>query len=130
MQTTYEIALNEFREASAIVRRAFGAVSEARELQIIADSQHKAASIALGEAQARMDAADKALAAAREAPAAKLEPATILPLEAAKPVHVFASFRDPLDDALDAIGIANEKARQAAANGTVIDAQADGIGIG
>jgi DNA-directed RNA polymerase subunit K/omega len=117
MQTTYEIALNEFREASAIVRRAFGAVSEARELQIIADSQHKAASIALGEAQARMDAADKGLAAAREVPAAKPDP-------------VFASFRDPMDEALEAIGIANEKARQAAANGAVIDAQADGIGIG
>jgi DNA-directed RNA polymerase subunit K/omega len=118
MQTTYEIALNEFREASAIVRRAFGAVSEARELQIIADSQHKAASIALGEAQARMDAADKALTYAREAPkpAPTHTTAEVDDVTKAKPAPVFASFRD-----VDAPPVPN---------GAVIDAQADGIGIG
>ena len=121
MQTTYEIALNEFREASAIVRCAFGAVSEARELQIIADSQHKAASIALGEAQARMDAADKALSAAREAP----KPAPT-------PDPVFASFHDPKPGQVTA----EHQAKAAGPfadikpNGAVIDAQADGIGIG
>lgn len=79
MSTTYETALNEFRDASAEVRRFFGAVSEARELQIIADSQHKQASNALADAQARLDRADKALSAAR-----------------AQPEPVFASFRDPM----------------------------------
>ena len=68
MQTTYELALNEFRDASANVRRQFGAVAEARELQIIADSQHKAASNGLADAQDRLDRADRALTAAREVP--------------------------------------------------------------
>lgn len=68
MQTTYELALNEFRDASANVRLCFGQVAEARELQIIADSKHKLASNALADAQARLDRADAALAAAREAP--------------------------------------------------------------
>lgn len=137
MQTTYQAALDEFRDASAAVRQAFGKVSEARELQIIADSQHKAASIALGEAQARMDAADKGLAAAREVPA----------VEAAKPAPVFASFHDPKPaPALASEGYKphdpecavyrGENASEcncglhAKPNGAVIDAQADGIGIG
>lgn len=68
MQTNYELALNEFRDASAHVRLCFAQVAEARELQIIADSKHKLASIGLAEAQARLDRADKALSAAREAP--------------------------------------------------------------
>ena len=66
MQTSYELALNEFRDASAAVRRAFGAVAEARELQIIADSQHKTASNVLLEAQARLDRADADLQRSRE----------------------------------------------------------------
>lgn len=67
MQTAYQIALDEFREASAAVRRAFGAVSEARELQILANSQHATASTALLDAQARLEKADSALMRAREA---------------------------------------------------------------
>lgn len=65
MQTTYELALNEFRDASAAVRRAFGAVAEARELQIIADSQHRRACNEHAEAVRRLEAADAALMEAR-----------------------------------------------------------------
>lgn len=85
MTNTYEAALNEFRDASAAVRRCFGAVAQARELQIVADSQHKTTSNALAEAQARLDRADKALAASREAPD-QAEIATVAP--------VFAAFRE------------------------------------
>jgi hypothetical protein len=66
--TTYELALNEFRDASAAVRRAFGAVAEARELQIIADSQHRRACNEHAEAVRRLDAADAGLMEARQAP--------------------------------------------------------------
>jgi hypothetical protein len=66
MQTnTYELALNEFRDASAAVRRAFGAVAEARELQIIADSQHRQACNDHAEAVRRLETADRALMDAR-----------------------------------------------------------------
>lgn len=74
MQTTYELALNEFRDASAAVRRAFGAVAEARELQIIADSQHRRACNEHAEAVRRLEAADAALMEAREAPKAEPGP--------------------------------------------------------
>jgi hypothetical protein len=76
MQTTYELALNEFRDASAAVRRAFGAVAEARELQIIADSQHRRACNEHAEAVRRLEAADAALMEARSpnAPTAPPEP--------------------------------------------------------
>lgn len=76
MQTSYELALNEFRDASAAVRRAFGAVAEARELQIIADSQHRRACNEHAEAVRRLEAADAALMEARSpnAPTAPPEP--------------------------------------------------------
>jgi len=70
MTTDYETALNEFRDASAAVRLAFGAITQARELQIIADSQHNAAHVAHAQAVARLDAADNALRVSREARAA------------------------------------------------------------
>ena len=73
MQTSYELALNEFRDASAAVRRAFGAVAEARELQIIADSQHRRACNEHAEAVRRLEAADAALMEARS-PAAPTAP--------------------------------------------------------
>ena len=69
MPTTYELALTEFRDASAAVRLAFGKIAEARELQIIADSQHRRASNEHAEAVRRLEAADGALMAARETPA-------------------------------------------------------------
>lgn len=66
--TTYELALNEFRDASAAVRLAFGQVCDARELQIIADSQHKTASLGHAKAMSRLELAEAALMRAREAP--------------------------------------------------------------
>ena len=74
MQTTYELALNEFRDASAAVRRAFGAVAEARELQIIADSQHRRACNEHAEAVRRLETADAALMEARQAPTPTASP--------------------------------------------------------
>jgi hypothetical protein len=60
-KTAYEIALNEFRDASADVRLAFGAVAETREKQILANRAHTGASEWHARAVARLDAADKAL---------------------------------------------------------------------
>jgi len=69
MPTKYELALNEFRDASAEVRRSFNMLSEAREAQILANRGHGAASELYAKATARLDAADQALQAVRpEAP--------------------------------------------------------------
>lgn len=106
MQTNYELALNEFRDASANVRLCFGQVAEARELQIIADSKHKIASSALADAQARLDRADKALAEAREAPPQVMPRVTQIKID----------------------GLAEPPWNGAAP--TTIDAQGAGIGIG
>jgi hypothetical protein len=68
--TNHEACLNEFRDASAAVRLAFAALSEAREVQIIANRAHADCNQAYVEAQARLDAADAALLAVRaDAPA-------------------------------------------------------------
>ena len=69
--TNHSACLNEFRDASAAVRMTFAALSEAREVQIIANRTHADANEAYISAQARLDAADAALIAVRaEAPAA------------------------------------------------------------
>jgi hypothetical protein len=69
--TNHSACLNEFRDASAAVRLTFAALSEAREVQIIANRTHADANEAYIAAQARLDAADAALIAVRaEAPAA------------------------------------------------------------
>lgn len=114
MQTTYETALNEFRDASAAVRRAFGAVAEARELQIIADSQHRHASNAHADAVSRLERADAALTQARAAPA---DPLAIIHNEPEKftPPRVTQAEIDALGGPLT--------------NGS-IDAQEAGLGIG
>jgi hypothetical protein len=61
MPTPYEQALNEFKDASAAVRLAFGAHSEARAAQIIANRNHASASDAYLAAQDRLSRADDAL---------------------------------------------------------------------
>lgn len=99
MQTDYQAAIEEFREASADVRRAFGAVAEARERQIIANSQHAAASNALVEAQARLERADAALMQAREAqsspqPSARVTQADIDAIEPERPIITAADVAD------------------------------------
>jgi hypothetical protein len=63
--TNHEACLNEFRDASAAVRLAFAALSEAREVQIIANRAHADCNQAYVEAQSRLDAADAALLSAR-----------------------------------------------------------------
>lgn len=115
MQTTYETALNEFRDASAAVRRAFGAVAEARELQIIADSQHKHASNAHADAVSRLERADAALTQARAAPAGEVYDAT-----GEKPATAAPRVTQAEIDALEPGPLTNGS----------IDAQAAGIGIG
>lgn len=112
MQTTYELALNEFRDASAAVRRAFGSVTAAREAQIIADAQHKTASNELADAQSRLDRADKALAAARERQGVQQAPEAVAP---ALTPRVTQADIDALDPPTP--------------NGS-IDAQAAGLAIG
>ena len=68
--TNHSQCLNEFRDASAAVRLAFAALSEAREIQIIANRTHADAGREYAAAQTRLEAADAALQAARaEAPA-------------------------------------------------------------
>jgi len=66
--TNHEQSLNEFRDASAQVRLTFAALSDAREVQIIANRAHMAANEAYKAAQARLEAADVALQAARAEP--------------------------------------------------------------
>jgi outer membrane protein TolC len=61
-------AVAEFREASAAVRRAFGARDDARVDQILADTRMSQATVNLSDAQARLLAADIALQAARAEP--------------------------------------------------------------
>jgi outer membrane protein TolC len=61
-------AVAEFREASAAVRRAFGARDDARVDQILADTRMASATVNLSDAQARLLAADVALQAARAEP--------------------------------------------------------------
>jgi hypothetical protein len=61
-------AIMEFREASAAVRRAFGARDDARVDQILADTRMSQATVNLSDAQARLLAADIALQAARAEP--------------------------------------------------------------
>jgi len=61
-------AIMEFREASAAVRRAFGARDDARVDQILADTRMGQATVNLSDAQARLHAADIALQAARAEP--------------------------------------------------------------
>jgi len=63
-------AIMEFREASAAVRRAFGARDDARVDQILADTRMGQATVNLSDAQARLHAADIALQAARAEPPA------------------------------------------------------------
>ena len=61
-------AVLEFREASAALRRAFGARDDARVDQILADTRMASATVNLSDAQARLHAADIALQAARAEP--------------------------------------------------------------
>jgi len=61
-------AILEFREASAAVRRAYGARDDARVDQILADTRVALATVNLSDAQARLLAADVALQAARAEP--------------------------------------------------------------
>ncbi len=63
-------AVLEFREASAAVRRAFGARDDARVDQILADTRMASATVNLSDAQARLHAADMALQSARAEPPA------------------------------------------------------------
>ena len=61
-------AIAEFREASAALRRAYGARDDARVDQILADTRMGQATVNLSDAQARLHAADIALQAARAEP--------------------------------------------------------------
>ena len=61
-------AIAEFREASAALRRAYGARDDARVDQILADTRMGLAAVNLSDAQARLHAADIALQAARAEP--------------------------------------------------------------
>lgn len=101
--TNHEACLNEFRDASAAVRLAFAELSEAREVQIIANRKHADCNQAYVEAQARLDAADAALLAVRAEPPA---PADISPAFAVatpvtgKPHPLFGSrFQDQFNGA-------------------------------
>ena len=68
MPTPYETALNEFRDASAAVRLAFGAHAEARAAQIIANRNYDAASDAYSAAMDRLGNADENLIMAKDEP--------------------------------------------------------------
>jgi hypothetical protein len=61
-------AILEFREASAALRRSIGARDDARVDQILANTRMTEASLNLNDAQARLEAADAALIAARAEP--------------------------------------------------------------
>lgn len=61
-------AISEFREASAAVRRAYGARDDARVDQILANTRMEEATLNLNDAQVRLAAADAALQAARAEP--------------------------------------------------------------
>jgi len=61
-------AIAEFREASAAVRRAFGARDDARVDQILADTRMSQATVNLSDAQARLHAADVALITVQDKP--------------------------------------------------------------
>jgi hypothetical protein len=63
-------AVAEFREASAALRRACGVRDDARVAQILANTRMTEASLNLNDAQARLEAADAALIAARAEPPA------------------------------------------------------------
>jgi len=75
-------AVAEFREASAAVRRAFGARDDARVDQILADTRMGQATVNLSDAQARLHAADVALQAARA------EPPTPADIDVTRPASV------------------------------------------
>lgn len=122
--TTYETALNEFRDASAAVRRAFGAVAEARELQIIADSQHRHASNAHADAVSRLERADAALTQARAAPTGEVYDAT-----GEKPATA-ATFTTTVGGVAARVTQADIDALGAPLTNGSIDAQEAGIGIG
>jgi hypothetical protein len=81
----HEQSLNEFRDASAQVRLTFAALSDAREVQIIANRSHMAANEAYKAAQARLEAADIALQAARA------EPPTPADIDVTRPTIVEAT---------------------------------------
>ena len=68
MTMTEAEAIAEFREASAALRRAYGARDDARVDQILADTRMALASVNLSDAQARLHDADIALQAARAEP--------------------------------------------------------------
>lgn len=130
--TTYETALNEFRDASAAVRRAFGAVAEARELQIIADSQHRHASNAHADAVSRLERADAALTQARAAPTgsqAQADPYhnALLPREPRAGEVYDATGETP---AMPRVTQADIDAIGAPLTNGSIDAQEAGLGIG
>ena len=61
-------AILEFREASAALRRAYGARDDARVDQILANTRMEDATLNLNDAQVRLAAADAALQAARAEP--------------------------------------------------------------
>lgn len=61
-------AILEFREASAALRRAYGARDDARVDQILANTRMEEATLNLNDAQVRLAAADASLQAARAEP--------------------------------------------------------------
>jgi hypothetical protein len=63
-------AVTEFREASAALRRAYGARDDARVAQILADTRMNEATQILTDAQVRLAMADAALQVARTEPPA------------------------------------------------------------
>jgi outer membrane protein TolC len=65
---TEAAAILEFREASAALRRAYGARDDARVDQILADTRMAEATLNLNDAQVRLAAADAALQTARAEP--------------------------------------------------------------
>jgi hypothetical protein len=68
MKTAYELALDEFKDASAAVRVAFAAHAEARAAQIIANRNYTSASEAYGAATIRLAKADDSLTIVKEEP--------------------------------------------------------------
>lgn len=70
MKTAYQLALDEFKDASAAVRVAFAAHAEARAAQIIANRDYAAATDAYTAAQDRLARADDALTMVKDEPEA------------------------------------------------------------
>ena len=85
-------AIQEFREASAALRRAYGARDDARVNQILADTRMAEATLSLNDAQVRLAAADAALQSARA------EPPTPADIDVSRPAFAYATITNGATD--------------------------------